>query len=109
MRELLRLKIVPQDDVLYLVCVWDPRKKQQKLSTVKKMFSALKDLVDISEKDFHAIVEDKVKLQEKISLKVAYGTDEIAASLFEWIDNPDDEVLKSISIVVDLVSDWDDL
>lgn len=109
LRELLRLKIVPQGDVLYLVCVWDPRKEQQKLSTVKKMFSALKDLVDISEKDFHAIVEDKVKLQEKISLKVAYGTDEIAASLFEWIDNPDDEVLKSISIVVDLVSDWDDL
>ena len=109
LRELLRLKIVPQGDVLYLVCVWDPRKEQQKLSTVKKMFSALKDLVDISEKDFHAIVEDKVKLQEKISLKVAYGTDEIAASLFEWIDNPDDEVLESISIVVDLVSDWDDL
>ena len=40
---------------------------------------------------------------------MAYGTDEIAAALFEWIDDKNEKVLESISTIVDLVSDWDDL
>lgn len=65
LRELLRLKTVPQGDVLYLVCVWDPRDAQQKRSTVNKMFSALKDFIKINEEDFHAIVAREVELREK--------------------------------------------
>ena len=45
LRELLRLNTVPQGDVLYLVCVSDPRDAQQKRSTVNKMFSAPKDFI----------------------------------------------------------------
>ena len=109
LRELLRLKTVPQGDVLYLVCVWDPRDARQKRSTVNKMFSALKDSIAINEADFHAIIEREVKLQEKIYLKMAYGTNEIATSIYEWMEDNSKEVLDSISTVVELVSDWDDL
>lgn len=109
LRELLRLKTVPQGDVLYLVCVWDARDARQKRSTVNKMFSALKDSIEINEEDFHAIIEREVSLQEKISLKMAYGTNEIATSLYEWMEDNSEEVLDSISTVVALVSDWDDL
>ena len=109
LRELLRLNTVPQGDVLYLVCVWDPRDAQQKRSTVNKMFSALKDSIEINEEDFHAIVAREVRLQEKISLKMAYGTDEIATSLYEWMEDNSTEILDSISTVVALVRDWDDL
>lgn len=109
LRELLRVNKVPQNDVLYLVCVWDPRDAQQKISTVRKMFSSLKDFTEVSEEAFHAIVKNKVRLQKNISLKMAYGTDEIATSLFEWIGDENEEVLGSISTVVNLVSDWDDL
>lgn len=109
LRELLRLNTVPQGDVLYLVCVWDPRDAQQKRSTVNKMFSALKDSIEINEEDFHAIVAREVILQEKISLKMAYGTDEIATSLYEWMEDNSTEILASISTVVALVRDWDDL
>ena len=109
LREFLRLNKIPQNDILYLVCIWDARDAQQKLSTIKKMFSALQDLIEIQEEDFYNIVERKVQLQENISLKMAYGTDEIAAALFEWIDDKNEKVLESISTIVDLVSDWDDL
>ena len=109
LRELLRLKTVPQGDVLYLVCVWDPRDAQQKRSTVNKMFSALKDFIEINEEDFHAIVAREVELQEKIYLKMAYGTDEIANSLYKWMEDNSKEILASISTVVALVRDWDDL
>ncbi len=109
LRELLRLETVPQSDVLYLVCVWDPRDAQQKRSTVNKMFAALKDFVAVNEADFHAIVEHEVPLREKISLKMAYGTDEIATSLYEWMRSNKQEILDAISTVVAHVSDWDDL
>ena len=109
LRELLRLNIIPQHDILYLVCIWDAREAQQKNSTVKKMFSALQDLIEIGEDQFHNIVEKKVQLQENISLKMAYGTDEIETALSEWIGDENKDVLTAISTIVGLVSDWDDL
>ncbi len=109
LRELLGANKIPQNNVLYLVCVWDPRDSQQKTSTVNKMFSSLKESIQVSEGTFHEIVTDKVKLRENIFLKMAYGTDEIANSLFEWIDDENEEILNAISTIVNLVSDWDDL
>lgn len=109
LRELLRTNKVPINRLLYLVCVWDPRDAQQKNSTVKKMYSSLKDFVDINLETFNAIVKTKVKLKENISLQIAYGTDEIANALFEWIGDENKAVLDAISTVVDIVSDWDDL
>lgn len=109
LRGLLRLNKTPQNNILYLVCVWVPRDSQQKISTVKKMFSSLEADIAVSEKAFHEIVKNEVRLQENISLRMVYGTDEIARSLFEWIGNENEEVLNAISTIVDLVSDWDDL
>lgn len=110
LRDLLSFGEVPQNDVLYLVCIWDPRDAQQKISTVKKMYSSLKQSIDgISEASFHTIVNNEVRLQENIALKMAYGTDEIANSLFEWIGDGNKKILDAISTIVNLVSDWDDL
>ena len=109
LRELLRINKVPTNRLLYLVCIWDPRDAQQKNSTVKKMYSSLRDFVDISSESFNAIVKTKVELKENISLQIAYGTDEIANALFDWIGDENKAVLDAISTVVDIVSDWDDL
>lgn len=109
LREVLRSYETPQNDLLYLICVWDPRDSQQKASTVKKMFMSLKEHIMVNEDSFNEIVINKVKLQENIYLKMAYGTDEIANSLFEWIDTKNENVLEAISTIVNLVSDWDDL
>ena len=109
LRELLGVNNVPENNVLYLVCVWDPRDSQQKTSTVNKMFSSLQRDIKVTEKEFREIVRNKVRLQENIFLKIAYGTDEIANSLFEWIGDENEEILNAISTIVDLVSDWDDL
>lgn len=107
--ELLRIDKVPMNTLLYLVCVWDPRDAQQKNSTVKKMYSSLKDLVEISSETFNEIVKTKVELKDKIFLQIAYGTEEIANVLYEWIGDENRAVLDGIATIVDLVSDWDDL
>ena len=109
LRELLRTDKVPMNDVLYLVCIWDPRQSMQKVSTIKKMYPNLRDLIEIGEEDFYDVAEKKLRLRDKIYLKMDYGTDEIARSIFEWIGDANHEVLNSISTIVDLVSNWDDL
>lgn len=109
LRGLLRLNKTPENNILYLVCIWVPRDSQQKISTVKKMFSSLEADIAVGEEVFHEIVKNEVRLKENISLRMVYGTDEIARSLFKWIGNEDKEVLNAISTIVDLVSDWDDL
>ncbi len=109
LQELLRLNKVPQSNILYLVCIWDARDTQQKVSTVRKMYSTLKDFTQVNEADFHYDINNKVELNKNISLKIAYGTDEIAASLYEWIGNENEVVLDAISAIVDMISKWDDL
>lgn len=109
LREVLRSYKTPQNNLLYLICVWDPRDSQQKTSTVKKMFMSLKEHIVVNEDSFNEIVTNKVKLQENIYLKMAYGTDEITTSLFEWIGSKNENVLNAISTIVNLVSNWDDL
>lgn len=109
LRELLRTGKTPQSNILYLVCIWDPRDSKQKNTTVTKMFSSLKEYIEVSEKTFREIVKNKVKLKKNIYLQMAYGTDEIAKSLFEWIGDDNEKILDAIPTIVDLVSDWDDL
>ena len=102
----------PSSSVRWVPKTFSTKTFQVAIEAIKnqqKMFSALQDLIEIQEEDFYNIVERKVQLQENISLKMAYGTDEIAAALFEWIDDKNEKVLESISTIVDLVSDWDDL
>ena len=53
LREILRLYKTPQNNILYLVCVWVPRDSQQKTSTVKKMFSSLEDHIMVNEDSFN--------------------------------------------------------
>lgn len=109
LRELIRVSNTPKMDILYLVCIWDPRDSQQKNSTVKKMFSSLKDLISIDENKFIEIVHSSVELREKIKLRMFYGTDEIAQALYEWIETQNDSVLVAIYEIINMVEDWDDL
>ncbi|MGQ0792768.1 MAG: hypothetical protein ACT4NX_01630 [Deltaproteobacteria bacterium] len=109
LRGLLRINKTPRSEILYLVCIWDARDSQQKRSTIEKMYSSLKDFTEVSRDEFFAEMSNGIKIRENIYLKMAYGTDEIVGSLFEWTGGNDNEVLKSVSKIVDRIENWDDL
>lgn len=46
LRDLLRSRRTPHARILYLVGVWDERNAQQRFSTIRKMYSALKENID---------------------------------------------------------------
>jgi len=109
LRALLRSKQKPTYDILYLVCIWDVRDSQQKKTTIGKMYSSLKDWIDITEDDFLKDVSNGVQINDKITLKLAYGTNEIVDSFYKWNASNNKLILTSISKVISSVDNWDDL
>ena len=108
LRMLLRLNSEPDKSLLYLICVWDARNSQQKNSTISKMYSSLKEYIADEEK-FRNDIAKGYKINNQITLKLAYGTEEISNALFEWTETDDKNILHSIKDVVNLIENWDDL
>ncbi len=108
-KALIRSGNTPTFDVHYLICVWDPRNSAQKLTTVRKMYSSLQELISIPEQDFMRDVFTGVRISDGLTLRLAYGTSEISRSLYQWIDEGDQGVLSSIVRIQSTVENWDDL
>ncbi len=109
LRDLLRTHKNPTYQLTYLIAVWDERNSQQKNSTISKMYSSLKENIEMSKSDFEKNIDKGLKLTKNIILKMVYGTDEIADALYNWNNSQNKKVLKSIKKVTDTVTNWDDL
>lgn len=109
LRDMLRSNKIPSYQILYLVCVWVARDSQQKKSTITKFYSSLKEHIDVAEEDFREEIISGIELRRNITLKLAYGTDEIANAIFEWSGQSDKSVLTSISKLISYIENWDDL
>ena len=109
LRDLLRKSKNTDYDLTYLIAVWDERNSQQKSSTISKMYSSLKENINITETDFTKRIKNGVKVADNITLKLSYGTDEIADTLFKWNTSKNKKVLSSIKKITRTVTNWDDL
>jgi hypothetical protein len=108
LRSLMRLENLPKEELLYLICIWDERNSQQKQSTITKIYSSLQDYIP-DENKFRQEIIQGYELNSKIKLKLAYGTDEISRSLFEWTGTNQQSILTAIQQIIDFVENWDDL
>ncbi|MFO3796525.1 MAG: hypothetical protein ACK8QZ_04470, partial [Anaerolineales bacterium] len=108
LRDLLRLRRMPHARILYLVGVWDERNAQQRLSTIRKMYSALKENIDISEGEFQRI-ETGLAITPEITLRLAYGVDQILSAIFEWDDPKMPHDTQAARNIISTVEQWDDL
>lgn len=108
LRSLLRLNTTPDKQIFYLICVWDERNSQQKNSTIEKIYSSLKDYIQ-DKNDFSNAISKGYAITEQISIKLAYGTNEISEALFKWIGSGDENILNAIQTIIKLVEKWDDL
>jgi hypothetical protein len=107
LRALLRTRQTPKDQILYLVCVWDQRDAQQRESTVEKIYASLRDWTDLDRQAFENIGQG-IAVAKRVTLKLAYGIDEILASIFEW-DKAKHGNLYAVREIVEKVENWDDL
>ena len=96
LRYLLRQNKKTDYSLTYLIAVWDKRNQQQKHSTITKIYSALKENINVTENDFQKNISNGIKITNKITLKLAYGTDEIADALLLWNKSRNRKILNSI-------------
>ncbi len=109
LRYLLRTHKKPSYEITYLIAVWDKRKSQQKNSTITKIYSSLKEYIKIKEEDFKKRISLGLEISKNLNIKLAYGTDEISTSLYEWNRKKSKNILSSIKKVTKTITNWDDL
>jgi len=107
LRALLRFQKVPADQILYLVCIWDQRDAQQRNSTIEKIYASLRNLTNLDRQAFEKI-DEGITVAKRITLKMAYGIDEILTSIFEW-DHSQSGNLNAVKEIIQAVEKWDDL
>jgi DNA modification methylase len=107
LRTLLRMQKTPDDQILYLVCIWDQRDAQQRESTIEKIYASLRDWTNLDRQAFENIGRG-IPVAKRITLKMAYGIDEILGSIFEW-DKAKHGNLNAVREIVETVENWDDL
>ncbi len=109
LRAMLRTGKTQAESFLYFIAIWDERNSQQKMSTIKKVFSSLKDYILIDEIGFAKNITKGLFITKNITLKLVYGTEEIANSIFEWDGKKHPKILKVIKKIENSVENWDDL
>ncbi|MDW8297615.1 MAG: hypothetical protein RMJ97_12110, partial [Raineya sp.] len=108
LRSILRTRKIPDVKILYLVCVWDEREKNQKNSTIAKFYSSLKEYIP-NENSFKDQIEKSYFFNDKLAIRLAYGINAISKAIFEWSESQDESILKAIEDIVGTVERWDDL
>jgi len=109
-RQMLREKVENEKDVLYIICVWDKTRTMQKPALISKCYSSLKDQIPhISEKKFTDEICNGMIVKGKLKMILTYGSDELLSALCEWFNEPYDTIKKSVSDVINLIENWDDL
>jgi hypothetical protein len=113
LRGLLRTGKTPSKPILYLVAIWDARDAQQRQSTISKMFSSLKDLIETSEIEtsesaFSRDISEGIVVASNITLKLVYGTEEMMRGIMQFTASSP-SILSTIDKEIKLVEQWDDL
>ncbi|MFA5792190.1 MAG: hypothetical protein WC884_04125 [Candidatus Paceibacterota bacterium] len=101
----------PKKNLLYLVTIWDVINSSQKKITKVKIYANLKHIIgtSISEEKFIDSVENGITVRKGITLKMIYGTDDLAITLGEWA-KPEAKIgPKTIGKMISRVENWDDL
>jgi hypothetical protein len=109
LKEFLRNEKDSKIPLLYLVAIWDTRDSRQKKSTIEKMYSSLKDYIEISRDDFYSNITNGIQLEHNLTLQLGYGVTEISEILYNWSNSQNSETLISIEKVVNNIEKWDDL
>lgn len=117
LNEILQVGSTPAQQVVYAIVVWEPQEKTQYETFLKKLAQSLrvkplnKDGKPISDDELLEFLKKKAhspkgfEIQNKLYLKIAYGTDEME----KLLASPQTETPLTLQACVDKFKRWDDL
>lgn len=106
------IKNVEKDtDLFYLIGIWDTIKSNQKKITISKIYESLKSHFqrEIGEDEFIDNIQTGIELHKGVTLKLAYGDEEIVKNVSDWIGKDTKLDYESIKNIITTLERSDDL
>ncbi len=111
LRGVMKKHVEEDADLFYLIGIWDTIKSNQKNITISKIYESLKPYFQktISKDHFVNNIEKGIKLHKGITLKLAYGDEEIVKDVSEWIGQDTQLDYGSMKKIIKTLESSDDL
>lgn len=111
LRSLMEKSVEKDTALFYLVGIWDIIKGNQKNITISKIYESLKPYFQrtITKEFFIENFEKGIELHKGITLKLAYGYEEIVKNVSDWIGKDTALDHKSMKNIIKTLESSDDL
>jgi hypothetical protein len=111
LRRVMKKSIEKDTELFYLIGIWDVIKSNQKNITISKIFESLEPYFHkpISKEYFIKNIEKGIVLHRGITLKLAYGDEEIVKNVSDWIGKDTKLDYKSMQKIIRTLESSDDL
>lgn len=111
----MKKKVKKNAELLYLIGIWDKIESNQKNITISKIYESLKPyfpkekLTEQYKGDFIENIEKGIELRKGVTLKLAYGDEEIVKDVSDWIGKDSKLDYKSMKAIIATLEKSDDL
>lgn len=111
LRRVMKKSVEKDTDLFYLIGIWDKIKSNQKNITISKIYESLEPYFQnkISKEDFIKNIERGIELHKGVTLKLAYGDEEIVKNVSDWIGKDTKLDYKSMKTIIATLESSDDL
>jgi len=111
LRRVMKKSVEKDTDLFYLIGIWDKIKSNQKNITISKIYESLEPYFQkkISKEDFIKNIEKGIELHKGVTLKLAYGDEEIVKNVSDWIGKDTKLDYNSMKTIITTLESSDDL
>lgn len=110
LRQVMKKSVEKDTDLLYLIGVWDEIKSSQKNITISKIYDSLELHFQkkISKEMFINNIERGIELHQGVTLKLAYGDEQIVKNVSDWIGKDAKLNYRSMKSLITTLESSDD-
>lgn len=111
LRQVMKKSVEKDTDLFYLIGIWDKIKSNQKNITISKIYESLEPYFQkkISKEGFIKNIEKGIELHKGVTLKLAYGDEEIVKNVSDWIGKDTKLDYNSMKTIIATLESSDDL
>ncbi len=111
LRRVMKKNVKKNTNLFYLIGVWDKIKSNQKKITINKIYESLEPYFQrkILRKYFISNIEKGINLHKGVTLRLAYGSEEIVKNVSNWVGKDTNLDYKSMKKIIKTLERSDDL
>lgn len=111
LRRVMKKNVEEDTNLFYLIGIWDKIKSNQKNITMSKIYESLEPYFQkkVTKEYFIKNIEKGIDLHKGVTLKLAYGDEEIVKNISDWIGEDTELDYRSMEKIISTLECSDDL